>query len=99
MKGIEADPIEAAVALLQQGWTQHANARDNEQRPVSALDPNACKWCLYGAIMRACDGRIADVRDIIDYLKTVDPKIYDIVVWNDASSRTREDVLALLARH
>ena len=43
----------AAAALLARGWTTGTCARRADNWPVSALDPEACRWCADGAIQRA----------------------------------------------
>lgn len=48
-------------------WTRGTNARSPENTPVNWDDPNACKWCLNGALLKVAGHKRGD-----DY-----PKAYD----------------------
>lgn len=32
-------------------WIQGANALSPQKEPVSAVDPEACQWCLFGGLL------------------------------------------------
>lgn len=49
--------LEAALALIEKGWTRGVVARDAAGRCVEAHDPSACSWCASGALMAAAGVR------------------------------------------
>lgn len=54
MIDIYIEPIrDRAVSLLRTGWTQGNSAKDDDGVPKSVDSPNACQWCLTGAIRLA----------------------------------------------
>ena len=50
----------AAADLVDRGWAQRALARDRRGRSVASCDPDACAWCLTGALEAACEGDASD---------------------------------------
>jgi hypothetical protein len=40
-------------ALVREGWTQSCSARNAYGEATAAADPQACCWCLTGALARA----------------------------------------------
>jgi hypothetical protein len=91
---------EARRLLAEVGWTQGAMGRDANGTRLYLWDegePTPVCYCLAGAISVASGGpRTTAYRDarraLLGFLR------YGLAVWNDAPSRTREDVLALLDR-
>lgn len=64
LKAVYADPVceqrvlavrDAAIILVERGWTQGAFARDADGTPVRALSSEATRHCLAGAITAAND--------------------------------------------
>lgn len=63
----------SALAILEEAdriladesrWTRQVGARAADNSMTVPEDANACKWCLFGAILRACVNlRMLDVRE------------------------------------
>lgn len=85
------ETLQRAKQYIEQGWTQKANARLAYGKEVNSLAPDAVSWCIGGAISRAmrCD---EDYQTRWAFSAFVPNK--DIVAWNDAPERTKEEVLA-----
>lgn len=45
--------LNKVIDLIKQGWTQHAIARDKDEKPVSWNDPMAVSYCIEGACHKA----------------------------------------------
>lgn len=83
-----------ARKLLEKGWTQRAYARNANGVAVDEGSPNACSFCVTGALNRAYAclethllvGRFVKVRTGGDWLH----------LWNDAPGRTQEEVLTMI---
>jgi hypothetical protein len=103
---------ETKKILTEKGWTQGTYARDAEGKPTDYAEPTACSFCLRGALVLACASRsgVDDVRDRAtrplhkalgrvltgeDYTDYLNGDI-DIVVFNDAHGRTKEDIFNLI---
>lgn len=91
--------LHEAGALVEQGWCQGTEARDASGAVIDAGDRNATAWSLLGALQATTAGdpttRIEDVGDAVAALAELimDPSLAN---WNDAASRTKLEVLALL---
>lgn len=87
-----------ALAIVEQGWTQHAWART--PRGVSLLNwEPGCSACLVEAIHITTPpyGIKMNIYDTLAHVlqrQTLTP--ITLMQWNDASERTQEDVIALL---
>jgi Domain of unknown function (DUF1905) len=87
-----------ARKLVAQGWTQGADARDRDGRPVHPWSPNARSWSMLGAIVcgdethqgRVALGSLAEA--VVIVASAVDAS--SLNDWNDESVRTQADVLA-----
>jgi hypothetical protein len=90
------DILIKAAELLESSpiaWTQQWLARNAEGNTTSPRNPNACSWCAMGAI--------AKVQNLPDAPQEHNPAAMllayhlkvNIVDWNDAPERTREDVI------
>ncbi len=87
-------------------WTTEVYARDAAGRPVSAVDPTACRWCLTGAMIRCyTDPDQADAAEakLLAAWARWEPRAHEqnptastLTGWNDAFGRTFEDVKALV---
>lgn len=54
MSNLVAQTLQEVYELLkdESHWTQDASARDSKGRPCSSVAPQACQWCLMGAISK-----------------------------------------------
>lgn len=78
-------------------WTQKAMARNRSGEEIELRSPNACKWCLFGAILR-CYGEKAPLpgdeqHPIVKALRIAGP--FGLVAYNDSHTfaEVRELVL------
>lgn len=95
------ETLERIRDLLDAGWCQNTMAKSRVGIPVNAHDPRATRFCLVGAIAKAQrDGAIKDtVTDLLrSEMQRSDPKQRSLVHWNDASARSKEEVLHLVNR-
>lgn len=83
-----------ARALVEQGWTQRAWARDRFGNAGMWDEPTACEWCLVGALASAGFGSGYNSAWKILRELTGDP----LSAFNDAPGRTQAEVLDLLDR-
>jgi hypothetical protein len=87
-----------ARKLVAQGWTQGADARDRDGRPVHPWSSKARSWSTLGAIVcgdethqgRVAIGSLAEA--VVLVAAVVDAS--SLNDWNDESARTQADVLA-----
>lgn len=74
-------------------WCQHYYAKDKDGVPVSRLSPEACKFCLSGA-MQNCYGV-----NQFKIINRINEEVDDFMVsWNDAPERTFAEVRALIEK-
>jgi len=95
--------LEIAIELLEtKGWHKGSYAIDQFNNRVPSDSEEACSFCLIGAISKAVlevekddfDKACVLFNDIKRRLKRfVDSSL---AMWNDASGRTKEDVVRLL---
>lgn len=81
-------------ALIVKGWAKGWYAYDRRGSWVAADDPSACKWCLYGAAIKA------DCSEAFQLFAQALAERGDnrpFTQFNDAQ-RTRRPVLALIDR-
>ena len=103
-----ADPGELlrdAHQLVERGWTQHADSRNGEGDEVEPWSPQAQSWSLLGAIVAAAE-RFAQMNQrelpleqlavALDELATLVDND-SLAAWNDAASRTQQEVVETLA--
>lgn len=92
-------------SCVERGWTQHVAARDANGMEVNDIDDVAVEFCITGAVGLAAHQHYIDHRvgewtlrvAALDRLKEAgailpSESLHD---WNDDSSRTKEQVLAL----
>lgn len=93
------DAFDAAKkVLIEKGWTQGYYARNAKEELVSVRAEDACAFCAAGALMVAMGHTSRQLRyDAFDILESVTPD-HNVAIYNDASSRTKEDILALFDR-
>ena len=85
---------------IRKGWCQGYMARDSNGAPCDPAWQEATYWCLWGALYKAYGEEKIDTRE------KVVTKLYDqlqckehwssLGTWNDNTSRTQQDVIALL---
>lgn len=88
---------------IQQGWTQHTDARDADGRPIQPWSPHAVAWSLLGALVAALEAEAVDGESLaIDQLAGACVALATVIEhdslesWNDDAARTRDDVLHAL---
>lgn len=83
-------------------WTQFTFARTPLGGTAVSDHPDACQWCLLGAIFACAPvGAGPELSPFLESLREFDlvpgdPKTHNIAKWNDATGRTQEEVLAML---
>jgi hypothetical protein len=79
-------------------WGQYTAARDSKGQPVHPRKPEACSWCLIGALHKCYPdlGIIAMSDKIHEHLRTKHDHHNGIPDWNDTDDRTYEEVVTLL---
>ena len=83
------------------GWSQGAEARALDGRPVDVLDPDAASWSLLGALQGAAfagpEAQVDEIRFAVAALAELitDPSLPH---WNDHAERTPHEVQTVLAR-
>jgi hypothetical protein len=92
-----------ASSLIRRGWTQHAEARDLNRRPVDPWSDDAVCWSLLGALVAALERRTptGENPDVVELAAACVRLAYAIEEaslesWNDAAERTQADVLDVL---
>lgn len=86
-----------AKALIVRGWTKNSMARDAAGLPVASDNPDACQWCMYGAVL-SVTRNAAEVRNLtIHAVCAALPEVYavggGVTQYNDAGDRTHAQVL------
>ncbi len=95
--------LTTAREYLERGWIQGVAARSITGEPCSHSDPNACRWCLTGAVSRAAfTNKWQDcypyLTAIISLLASSREDARWVCVWNDQPGRTQEEVIELVNR-
>lgn len=84
--------------LIRKGWTQHTFARDKNKEPVSVSSPEACSFCLLGAVYKTA-------RDLGPKSVIIEHKLLDSLEaltnqktakFNDKKGRTKTQIINLL---
>jgi hypothetical protein len=102
-----------AKELIEKGWAKDTFARNSKGKEVSDYSPEACKFCLVGAIRRAAyeldlvNGTAPSINywPLIDHLRNLLPKskrknatLYESIdQFNDACV-TKKPVIKLIER-
>lgn len=104
--------LEEAKKLLEAGWTQEAEARNKDGKPVWADSEEACCFCIIGAVFAAA-GRLyesnsEEVEEAFKALDKVKLAISSndtyltskdcIANWNDHPGRKKEEVLEMMEK-
>jgi|SRR6185312_3354308 len=82
-----------AAEVVRKGWTQDTDARDCHGKPVRHDSCAACRWSLYGALLRAAPSTLYAWRVLN---KCWPNRSGGAIAWNDAPGRTQAEVVALL---
>ncbi len=82
-------------------WCQGAYAKNGQGWPVSEFSPNACSWCLLGAILKlsVCENREIThevVSLLVKALKVTHSG--ELVSYNDSPNRKQKEVVSLLRK-
>lgn len=78
---------------IRKGWTKRAYAIDERGHATDALDPEACKWCLLGAL----DVSQCTLEDCNKVFKVLKERGFACAgMWNDDPVRTQQEVIELL---
>lgn len=96
--------LRRAAALIDDlGWCQRTNAQAANGKTVLSDDPDAARWCAYGAIRRVAAGPESSPRAVVEachvLAQFIDPEATstaDITTWNDDDARTKAEVVAAL---
>jgi hypothetical protein len=97
--------LTGAALLVDQGWSQHADARDANGSPIEPWNADARSWSLLGALVTgleqvaASEGEPVAVQQLAQacmlLASTLD--VDSLERWNDDAARTKADVSAALA--
>lgn len=97
--------LRAKEILLTKGWAKGFYARDSDNRACSVYNPEACKYCLLGAIHVATseitfDQPYSVTRDLVGNTVTLlESKLHTIVpTFNDDPNTTLESVVSFIDR-
>ena len=85
--------LERAAEIVERGWRQGANARDDDDWPVPAYSKAARSWSAYGAISSVV-GRYADALAAEIAVEAV--VNCNIRPWNNHPDRTQSEVVTAL---
>lgn len=93
------NPDRAWKLLEQTDWCKRSYARDRFDCPTDLNDPSACRFCMVGAIRRVYPA--TSVQNILAKIKdklfnNATNHISTVFLWNDASVRTKDQVISLL---
>jgi hypothetical protein len=93
--------LDEAIQLVTRDWCQYAQAKNPSGKTVAAWSPDACSWCLTGALHRARDnsdgvGFVEAYNLVADIIARQEGEDIPIALWNDKRERTKAEVLAVL---
>jgi hypothetical protein len=91
--------------LIARGWSQGADARDAEGRPIEPWDRRASSWSILGALVAVLERHarttgelpLEDVAAALYAIADV-VQIESLEEWNDSLAQSQEDVLGALDR-
>lgn len=89
----------ATRALIERpgSWTKNSVARKPGGSKTTATDPNAVKWCAFGALRKVFSGPDKPTWGEA-YIFLCDAAGIDLVAFNDAGVRTHSEVIAVFDR-
>ena len=74
-------------------WCKGSVARTAEGKPTNSSHPDACQWCLMGAVAH-CYPAVADYSAVAEKIMLHTREIFP-TLWNDSVVRKHEEVVAL----
>lgn len=87
-------------------WTKKAMAVDGAGCPVVLYSPEACRWCLLGAMLhvyrsdeeygKASERLYSMLRPQLQEFSL--SEAFNLVAWNDAEERTYQEVIDLVTK-
>lgn len=85
--------------LTNKGWTQKSYAKTANGRTIGAEQPNAARFCLYGAALRAqqdikCAGSVR--MDAEQLVRLCVPEGFDVISFNDSPRRQKSEILQVV---
>lgn len=89
--------LEVAAQLIAKGWTKGTSARDVNGSPASFDSPDACEFCLGGAIWRATVDH--DVSPLAaNWAETAVRNVLkcSVVIFNDKIAQNAQEVIGAL---
>lgn len=98
----------AAKHLIEGGWTQGCEARDDSGNPVDFDSPEASCFCITGAmqaasffvgsqsIRRQIYQKIVEKKELQESGLAAESAAYLVAKWNDDQWRTKEEIISLL---
>lgn len=89
-----SDILKVAQMYIAAGWTQGPAAADSKGNDVPYKAPEACRWCMFGAI-QAAGQNLQNRSEGHRALERVEPCYID---WNEAPGRTQDEVLEAFER-
>jgi len=95
------DILVAARAKIAQGWTRRAFGRDKDGYAVNACDPDACAWCVMGAlrvVIMGVTGPTGGAMEAARRRLERAAQCPDIMSWNDDYAKDQSEVLAAFDR-
>ncbi len=77
--------------LNKDNWIRGTNARDKYNNSINARSLEACKWCLWGAVIRCYE------KSTFTITEKIEKKVGNTITgWNDDVFRIYEDVEDLI---
>jgi hypothetical protein len=95
----KVDILRAALELLADpsNWTQRAYARDNLGRNCATWSPNACQWCMEGALYKVGGNSPEAVQALrVLYLSLPASEQRHPYRYNDAKGRKHSEIIAVM---
>src|SRR5262245_38627325 len=81
--------------IVEDGWCQHAIARQANGDETHELDPDATEWCMSGAYYKWANGTASEVTTCYSLkISTITGENWG--AWNDNPDRTQAEVVAVL---
>lgn len=94
--------LEKVKEKIRQGWCKYYYAKDSYGLETSIYSPNACRWCLVGAIQFVAveDGCVSRMTQMIQVLADAAKKISytgdSLIRYNDEKCQSAGEVVHLI---
>ena len=89
------DDLHEVRALLEGGWCRGSFAMDDSGKKENPDSPDACRFCLVGAVLRVCRSGTREIGEIVRALEK-ELGSHDLVPFND--THTKAQVIAFVSR-